>query len=320
MSEGIKVSKSEGDVVAIMTADTHFSLNKPLARAEENWLEYQAGMLRQLEQLQVKYQCPIYIAGDVMDRWDSTAALINMLLAAMPKEVHAIPGNHDTPHHSYKEITKSAYWTLVEAGKIKNLTPGGSHEYGPVGGTSLEVHPYPCGFPARPASLNGLCLVVALIHDYIWTEKTGHVGADVDKRYAKWMPKLKGYDVAVFGDNHVPWTIQSDDKVSIFNCGAFIARKATEMKLKPSVGLLHASGKISRHYMDISKDKWDDKAHVIAKIESSFNVDLDGFVQELMTARNTGCDWAATVTEYCKKHKLDKGVADIMVRAVEKAK
>lgn len=328
--------KKNSDVVLIASSDWHLSLNAPLARAEKghnNWKLIQARVLQQLGALQREHQCPIAVAGDMFDRWDSSAAVINHALANMPGSVIAIPGNHDTPYHNHCELDKSAYWTMYEAGKMKHLTMGGSHEIGPIAGASLSIFPFPAynatieqtkaDTPAaqvKPNNEDSLCLKIALIHDCIWTATTGYTGADEGKRYAKWLPKLKGYDIAIFGDNHHGFLIQANDKVSILNTGTLLRRKATEIDYKPSVGLIHANGKITRHFLDISKDEFSDMGKQIAKIEASLKVDLGKFMEELQAAQAMGLDWKAIVKAYCDKNKLDKSVRDFMISTTEKGK
>lgn len=308
---------THSDVLAIFTADWHLSLNKPLARAEEDWLHYQGSVLKHLSLLSKFHSCPIFVAGDVFDRWDSTAALINHTLWTMPDDVYTIPGNHDLPYHNYKELPRSAYWTLVEAKKAIHLSPPGPKDV-----DAIEIHPFPSGFDVTPckSKTNSMVLKVALIHDYIWTAKTGYQGAAQDKRHAPWMEKLAGYDVAVFGDNHIPWTIQSDTQCSVANCGALIRRKAPEMKNKASVVLLHSNGTLQRHYLDTSKDQWSDTGKQIAKIEEALKIDLDGFIDTLMTAKNAGYDWKRAVLSYCDEHKLDTTIKNLMIASVEKSK
>ena len=319
--ERIPVKKVNSDVAAIAVADMHLSLNRPIARGEPNWADYQESVLKQLAALQDKYECPILIAGDVFDRWDTTAACINHALIHWPCKAYGtygVPGNHDLPHHVYTEIHRSAYWTLVEAGKLRNLTPPFAQQIESSAGT-ITVTPFPCSFPIKPnPAKKDLVLRIALIHDLIWTEKTGYPGADESKRYGKWINKLTGFDVAIFGDNHKGFLIQSDDKCSILNVGTLMCRKATEMDYKPSVGLIHINGKVSRHYLNISKDKWADKAHEIAKIEQTLQVDLDGFVKELTAARQVGSEWSSKMVDvYCKQNKVPNSVKQIMMTMVE---
>ena len=111
-------------VAALVISDVHWGADKPRARAESDWLGVQLGYLQQVADLQKQAgQCPIIIAGDLFNRWDEPPEAINRLLAAMPPEVHVIAGNHDMPNHNYRELPRSAYWTLVESGKVIHQTP-----------------------------------------------------------------------------------------------------------------------------------------------------------------------------------------------------
>jgi hypothetical protein len=170
-------------VAALAISDMHLTERAPVCRAERTeWFKVQEQVLGEVSELQRSYNCPVLIAGDVFNKWDSSAWLINFALVHMPKNCYAIPGNHDLPNHLYTESFRSAYWTLVEAGCIKNLTPASNI---PQAIDSMLVTPFPCGFQVKPpAESHGLALNIALIHDYIWTEKTGYEGAPIGKRYA----------------------------------------------------------------------------------------------------------------------------------------
>lgn len=309
------------DVAAICIADLHFMEHRPIGRAETDWFAVQEAVLDEIAGLQNKYYCPILVAGDVFNIWNASAWIVNWVLIHMPPDVYAIPGNHDLPFHSYRDAPKSSYWTLVEAGKIKNLTPGGSHTVETRCGTSLLVTPFPCGFDVTPCKdKSSLCLKMALVHDCIWTEKTGFPTADPNRRYAKWLGKLTGYDIAVFGDNHHGFLIQNQDKVSILNCGSILRRKSDEKHYTPSIGLIHAKGNITRHFLNIEKDQFTDLGKDIVEIEAALSVDLTAFVEELMRARGAGLNWKGTVVSWCKKNNLDEDVKAIIIRAVESVK
>ena len=197
-------------VIALCVADLHLSEKPPVARSvEQNWLGVQEGYINQLRELQTYHIAPIFIAGDLFDTWHSSAHLITHVIRWLwGMEIYAIPGNHETPHHSYIQMEKSAYYTLVEAGVIKTLTPGGSQSVGP-----MTVYPYPYGFEIQPPDKDtGLSLKVALIHNFIWTKTTGHPMATEETRFAAWAKKLEGYDIAIFGDNHFPWCYDGAEK------------------------------------------------------------------------------------------------------------
>ena len=111
------------EVIAIEVADLHLSHRGPSNRtAKPDWYEIMAYYLDQLTALQIKYDhCPIVVAGDFLDHWNQPPELINFLIDELPENIYGIPGQHDLPNHSYDHIHRSAYWTLVEAGKINDI-------------------------------------------------------------------------------------------------------------------------------------------------------------------------------------------------------
>lgn len=311
------VQRDGKEIAGIFIGDVHRSQVAPVSRAEKNtWMTAQNRVLDEVSKLQERYGAPVFIAGDLFDRWDSPAWIINETLAHLPKRCYGVPGNHDLPNHLYTEIHRSAYWTLVEAGKLVNLTPPVQHAI-----DHLLVSPFPCGFPVTATKdQHGLALNIALIHEYIWTEKTGRPGAPDTHRYGKWMKKLDTYDVAVFGDNHKGFLIQKDKKCTVLNCGTLMRRKSDEIGYTPSVGLMHSSGKVERHFLDVSKDEFSDLGREIASIEAGLSVDLSGFVEEMVTMRTAGTSWQSTVRDWVRKNKLAKDVETVILRAVEESK
>lgn len=315
---GQEPGKHYHDVIALATSDWHLDTHRPSARAEANWLDVLYGYMQQLKDLQQMYSAPILVPGDLFNRWDPPPHIINWALAYLPDNIYAVPGNHDLPGHSYKEVDKSAYWSLVEAKKIVTVTPGPFGKIIDCFGGTLEVHAYTCGFEVQPQKpKKDLSLRIAMIHDYIWTKDTGHEKAPPEKRYGKWAEKLVGYDIAIFGDNHRGWLIQSDTQCSVLNCGCLVRRRADEKNYRPAVGLIHANGQITRHYLDTSKDKFVDEAEKVEQIESALKINLADFVSELARARAKGVDWKKTVILWCKKNDIDQATKDIIISCVE---
>jgi hypothetical protein len=125
-------------------------LKAPVWRsAEEDWLEAQRRPLKEVRELQNEHQCVVICAGDIFDRnrkisdgWDAPAELINFALEELPDGMYAIPGQHDLPNHQYIDIGRSAYWTLVKIGKIKNIAPGHFTNIGPY----LQLFGFPPGY------------------------------------------------------------------------------------------------------------------------------------------------------------------------------
>lgn len=268
----------------------------------------QAGYLLQLKKLAVRdlfSDVPVICAGDVFDRWNAPAELINMALLHLPP-LFAVPGQHDLPHHRYEDRKKSAYWTLVEAGKLTNLEPGKHIEVG-----RLRLHGFPWGTDVTPwEKHHDLLTEVAVVHSYIWRMHKGYEGALESLHMRRWAPRLVGYDVAAFGDNHIPFGAKLDG-CRVFNCGGFMRRKLDEVDHRPRVGILHADGNVTSHFLDVSKDRFADVDHVASQ--------LDGrslqFISELASLTDAGINFETAIKQALET--VDPETARVVLRALD---
>lgn len=249
------------DVLAILTSDWHISRNPPTARScEVNWIEAMAKPIRETLELGERYECPIIIAGDILDRSNASPGLINWLISELRDfaPIYAIPGQHDLPYHDLERIRGSAYWTLVEAGVVCNIPQtedGYLMDNGCIDRKDVLLYSFPWGREPKPKPKpidagNSDCLHVAVCHHFIWKAGHGYYGAPEESWLGRMDEKLKGYDVAVFGDNHSGFL--ATGKPTIFNCGTFMRRRISEVDYRPMVGLLHSDGSVEPHYLDIS--------------------------------------------------------------------
>ncbi len=301
------------DYCLIVVGDLHLSHKAPLARsAEEDWLRTQRGYLEQLRALQLKHCCAIAYCGDLFDGgWQPhqcPPALINFALEHLPQG-YAVPGNHDLPNHRLDEIKRSAFWTLVRAGKLFYLEPDRPLEIS--GFQPIRLHGFPLGHKVRPlASPNDFFLEVAVVHDYIWTRNTGYHDAPEEHRYKAFRSKVGGYDLAAFGDNHIPFEINN-----VVNVGSFMRRKADERDHHPSVGLVRTDGEVHRHHLDTSQDKF---LEVESLIETLSGIGAASFIEELTALGDSAISFADAICEgILKRKKVPEEVKEIVRRALE---
>ena len=254
------MSKEAKRVVAVGTSDIHMSLRAPAARAEQdNWLEVQDKRLRELYDIaRSNGRCPILVAGDLLHQWNSPAELVNWFIRKKPADVdiYAVPGNHDLPYHDYAEISRSAYWTLVEAGAIKNLAPGDPVKVITAGGMRTVLHGFPCGFKLWKCQdeKQDDVLHIAVVHQYIWkSAETAHAAAELEDKIGKFVKRTTTYDFTVFGDNHITFSAPA---YGIVNCGTLLRRRAEEKAYHPSAYLLYGDGTFARHVFDCTQDKF----------------------------------------------------------------
>jgi hypothetical protein len=276
--------------------------------------------LFELRNLQKKHQCPVVIAGDLFDRHNPTPELLSFCLRNLPRDLYAIPGQHDLRHHSYKDIKCSGFWTLIEAGRIKLLEPGEPQETG----TGIRLWGFPFGFPVQPLKKpHDLLLEVAIVHDYFWTEKqqgTFYKGAPWDKEIFQRRRKLTGYDVVVAGDNHLHFHIRGSGGgfPTVWNCGCLVRRKMDERKYEPCIGLIMSDGTVKRHRLDCSKDVFLDPEKI--KMPDISGEGFEQFVESLSTLGNSAIDFQEAVRQALGGSEVSPEIKALIIAILENAK
>lgn len=295
-------------VIGILCADLHLSHSPPIARSCEDWYGVMERQLKELRQLARRYDCPILCAGDVLHRWNEPAELINFLIDVMPK-MYSVAGNHDLRHGNYDDIHKTAYWTLVEAKTIVNIHPDKS-VWAESRNQLIPLYGFPHGFPViLHSSVYDNEFNIAVIHSYVWEEGKGHPGALESQRIGAYADRLKGYDVALFGDNHKTVLGKAGD-CQVFNSGGFFRRNIDEQSHRPCVGLLHADKTITKHFLDVSKDKF------IESDNETVGLDASGFIEELSALNDETIDFRASILRVLEK--ASKEVREIVLEAMDK--
>lgn len=314
--------KNKAEVLAICLADIHLELKPPVWRsAEPDWLEAQARPLNEVRCLQQQHNCPVVVAGDIFNRnkkvadgWNVSPELINYAIEHLPDNMYAIPGQHDLPDHQYDDIQRSAYWTLVKAGKIKDLKP---NEVETIN-KHLVVAAFPPGYEIgtswiKDRHLNKDDIFVAVVHDYVWVTGCSYPDAPVDKGLSRKTKQLEDYDVVIYGDNHKGF-LAKNASVEVFNCGTLMRRKSDEIDYKPQVGLLLSNGLIVPHYLDISEDKY----ITVAEDQVQATLDMGDFFDGLEKLGKTSLDFVEAMREFLHSGKTSNEAAQIIFNAMEK--
>lgn len=300
--------RANNPVIAVLCSDIHLSHTPPVARsAEPDWYKAMARPLWDLHALSEEHQCPVICAGDIFDKYNPPPELINFALENLPPDMYCIPGQHDLPLHSYKDIKKSGYWTLVQAEKIIDI---GTASEGAFKIGRLKLWGFPWGHPVQPCTGDDDHLHLAVVHSYIWMKEYGYPGAPESARVKSWIEKLAGYDASVFGDNHKGFKVNSQ----IFNCGTLMRRKVDEINYKPQVGLLHKNGTITQHFLDCSQDKFVDEATI--KRHQVEGIDTDRFMVGLAKLGGAVMDFSEAVRRWLDDKEVDPFVRRIILEAM----
>ena len=298
-------------IVAITCSDIHLSLKPPIARAEEpNWLAAMVRPWLEIGNLIKNHDAIVLCGGDVFDKWNSPPELINWALEYLPT-MYAIPGNHDLPNHRPELAHRSAYGTLVRAGKIKDL--GGW----PVFHRNLAIYGRPEGeeVPLLHTRRKDVQHVL-LTHEYLWTAGAGYHGAPEECKLSKVAKKFYDFDVVVVGDNHIGFERKLKSGTHLINNGTLLRRKANEAFYQPRVGLIHASGKVTTHELDISQDIITREVTEEQERADEEDKEVSSFVEELTRLETTDLNFREIIVRTMAARKVSRDVQEAVLEAM----
>jgi predicted phosphodiesterase len=107
----------------ILTADWHLRADKPQCRLDEDWEFIQKKTIRSIVQDANHNKADLCIVGDLFHKPVVPPRIAIMFIHAMKQlktTLHIIPGNHDLPYHSIKNIDDSTIGIVM---KIMGYTP-----------------------------------------------------------------------------------------------------------------------------------------------------------------------------------------------------
>lgn len=321
----MRIVRSASPVVALCVSDLHIGLKAPVCRAgEADWLEAMGRSFSQLLQHQLDVSpssddlVPVLVAGDVFDRWNAPAEVINWAIQNLPPFVFAVPGNHDLPAHRPELVHRSAYGTLVHAGAIKNMLtrPRGLHY-------DANLILYATTFNGEPPKVDrsgdrALAVHVLVTHQYLWAnDKHKHEGAPENCRLSNVVEQFADYDVVVVGDNHVPFDRSFHDGIHVINCGTFLRRKTTEAEHRPRIGRIHADGSVTSHFLDVRHDVIDRGVSAEQEQVDDVSAEIDDLIAGLLTLQKSSLDYRENVMRAMKFRGVRQEVRDALLKAME---
>lgn len=304
---------SSKDPVALVCSDIHLSLTPPPARAgESDWFTAMDRPLRQMRKWAKQYDVPVICAGDIFDRWNPTSELINFALEALPRRMIAIPGQHDLPYHNLGDWQRSGFGVLVRAGHLVYLTPDEAHQL-----NGIWVWGFPWGVPIVPRHpRRDDNIQVAVVHAYIWQKGKGYPGAREDQRITAYADQLKGYDVAVFGDNHKGFTGWAGHTL-VHNNGGLMRRKSDEVDYHPRCGLLYRNGEMESLHFNLKEEVF--AADTKTVIKEHDDEAMRKFLDDIGGLEKSSLDFKDALRQWLQAHqgKTSAGVQSLILKALD---
>lgn len=227
----------------IVGGDLHAGNLKPDCR-DDDYLDALLEKIAFFSKLQRLYGCPIIFPGDLFDQWKADSVLLNKLLKVWPKGVVlAVPGQHDLPQHNIELQEKTAFQTLVLAGKIQDVasTPYVGERVTVCGRAWGGEEPH----EAHPAAIAGKVLVW---HVTTW-EKPFAPGQKAGEA-TRLLKANKGWGLIVTGDNHQTFECKDGNRL-LLNAGSVMRMRSDQIDHKPCVFLWRKDGRYQKEFIPI---------------------------------------------------------------------
>jgi len=256
------------EVDAILTADWHLRLDTPICR-KDNFPETVWKKVDFISALQKKYQCPIFHAGDLFDKWNPSAELLSEASKHMPEAFFSVYGNHDTPQHNLELVHKCGLYNLMINGRAS--VPQNGHWNQSLGDGRT-------GWIVR-----GRQLTMQHIMTYQGLEPWPGC---TDPKAAKLLRKYSQFDLILTGDNHQAFVEEHKGRLLV-NPGSIFRMDADQIDFKPRVYLWHAADNtvtpvyipivkesVSREHLDIVKERENRIDAFISKLNGDWKISM----------------------------------------------
>ena len=278
----------------LVSSDWHVRDDRPRCRVDD-WHTTQSRKLEWIVKTINAYKVPMLVAGDILDSGSNSQYLENLIISILKNAKYpiiTIPGNHDLPYHSMKQLHKSTYWVLHQAGVIKDastvegITGVGYGETIPEGEGILMCHRLV--FPSKPP-------------EYLDTAIS-----------SKELLELYDYDIIISGDNHQAFYTKHDGKVLI-NGGGLFRQNADKKFINPKV-FLYDSGNVEE--IDVPINIEDVQQEYLLDEKDRENR-ITAFVEKVKVAHDMGLSFKDNMEFTLNTTEVDNDVKEIILRGMK---
>jgi DNA repair exonuclease SbcCD nuclease subunit len=280
-------------VDAILTTDWHLREDTPKCRVDDFW-KGQWEKVQQVSDLQKKYSCPVFHAGDLYHHWKPSPYLLATTISNIPAQFHTIYGQHDLPQHSMELSYKSGIGALEVAGVVTVIK-------GSWGDSSPGL------FTIKDRA-------VGFWHKFVWDgKKIPWPGCD-ELTAGQILTKFPKFDLLVTGDHHKPFTAEYKGRILV-NAGCLSRQEASYINHRPRVYLYNAeSNSVRIHYLNVNENAVS-REHLEALQER--NLRIESFVSRLSEEWEVASSFEENVERALSSQKMKKQVKELIYKSLE---
>lgn len=308
--------------VAVVSSDWHLTDKVPASRActKEEWYREMEERVTAMVEKANELKVPLVVAGDVFHTWKEPVALVDRVtdwLGECREWIHMIPGQHDLPYHRLDLLKDSPLQLLRLLPKVNVIDGLASESLG--GGWSALFCPWGQwkNIPEDDPN-DDVARWLLVAHRFVYTHGS-FPGADpAGKIYSSEMvSKLRGFDAAVFGDNHSPFECNVNG-TKVWNNGSVLRHKKNERDDFPRFGVLYSDGHFEENrFHGCDKEKWTDGEIEYAGPEESDSLDLSQVTAKVVDLARAGhADFKGRILQLIATGHLSKRACEELVKCL----
>jgi len=216
----------------LVSGDIHLRLDNPECRTDD-YVAVMKSKFLWLNDLQHKYDCPIFDAGDLLNGWKVSPELEAWVMEFMPDDFYTIAGNHDLKNKSVDFFNKSSLNVLYKADKINllDIRPtvyGAAKVFGYYWNFDFEKHSLP--------ELSSFDYNIAVIHEMVYNDVVIYEdGKPIGSSVKRIFKRFKGFNMIISGHNHQSFAVKNEEGRWLINPGSMGRMKSNQMDHKPAV-------------------------------------------------------------------------------------
>lgn len=272
---------------AIFCADLHIRDDIPISRTDD-YQQAQFNKLRFIDELAVKNDCTVYVAGDIFHKAKSSKLLEIKIINTLDASWECIPGNHDLPGHNTERIFESSLGILAAADTML------------INHTPLDYVYY---FSIKEKRIG---LIHKLVHADVKITAGNKVISYSAKKLLKDNPEC---DIIISGDNHQTFIVE-DKKRLLVNPGSMMRMTADQQEHQPCVFLYYSdTNTVEKVFLPIEKNVIS-REH-IEKV-NKYNERLENFVSKINDQFELSLSFEKNIEAYLKANDTREPVKKII--------
>jgi DNA repair exonuclease SbcCD nuclease subunit len=306
---------SKADLRFIDASDLHLRDDRPICRADEDWVSAQLDKVSFICAAAKRFKVPVVCSGDIFDRWNCSLDLVGRFIDAIKgTDWLVVAGQHDLPHHSVKLVGKSALGVVLKAGYCTLLNRKVVYRDDKRGTSFMGV-----SFGEElPENVSADVLV---IHKFLY-EKTAFPGAPARGRTRLLLKDLcrarAKFRMVVSGDNHETFLTTGDKGIIIHNPGSLSRQTIDQKDFRPSIGKVQfCEGKFKVDLLSVPIfEQLRSNKTGVPELDKA---ETEKFISELGKVEVTE-DFRRSVLSFVKNIKVSKRTLDILLKSLDEKK